>query len=613
MSTLDSPAFVINFLASYFGALHLNYVTVFNCWNPEDNHHLMGHLSAAVRFVKVVDLSSGEGGSLEIGRGNRSRVGMFLEYGCPRSRELLDVCAEARCFSTSVHWVMMNGSVLDALGDVDLYVDAEIKVLVEDGDDQLKLYDVYNNGKSLGGTLNVTFDRVVNVLPSGEIRFGRSIVDQKSKYLNRNNLSDITLRIGTISRKFPSADASVGDVLRFLESYEERNVDTVVRIGYMLTQALQRDLNFEIQYTHYDSTTDNVIGAILDNRIDLSMSGTRAPNERMEHLTSVLYYMNYELAFIFKTPTSDSLLDSPFFRPFAPETWFAIFLTILVGSIVIKINHSLEARYQEYSLDWTGPPWFSAFVESLGHFCQQGAHLVARNLLGRLIQLVIMTCALVVYNYYSSVIFLTLIASPLMSDIRTLSKLADSRLQLGVEDTIEARDYFLNSHTTHEASYLARKKFTDHTWTRRDIGLERVRHGDYAYHCEKTDAFGWIRQNFDLQEVCDLNVLESKPPQPIGFLVRKDSPFRELFTLRFARMKELGIVRRFTEFWITKKPECFSESVVSSVSFEGSFALFLLLIAGIVVALGAFTVEIGLFREIWARINPEKHFIYKVT
>lgn len=116
-----------------------------------------------------------------------------------------------------------------------------------------------------------------------------------------------------------------------------------------------------------------------------------------------------------------------------------------MGSIVIKINHSLEVRYQEYLLGWTGPPWFSALVESLGHFCQQGAHLVARNLLGRLIQLVIMTCALVVYNYYSSVIFLTLIASPLMSDIRTLSKLADSRLQLGVEDTVEARDYFLVS------------------------------------------------------------------------------------------------------------------------------------------------------------------------
>lgn len=78
-------------------------------------------------------------------------------------------------------------------------------------------------------------------------------------------------------------------------------------------------------------------------------------------------------------------------------------------------------------------------------------------------------------------------------------------------------------------------------------------------------------------------------------------------------MQELGIVRRFTEFWITKKPECFSESVVSSVSFEGSFALFLLLIAGIVVAFGALTVEIGLFRVIWTRINPEKLGIYKVT
>lgn len=78
-------------------------------------------------------------------------------------------------------------------------------------------------------------------------------------------------------------------------------------------------------------------------------------------------------------------------------------------------------------------------------------------------------------------------------------------------------------------------------------------------------------------------------------------------------MQELGIVRRFTEFWITKKPECFSESVVSSVSLEGSFALFLLLIAGIVISFGAFTVEMGLFRKLWQRKGSEKLGIYRET
>lgn len=63
-------------------------------------------------------------------------------------------------------------------------------------------------------------------------------------------------------------------------------------------------------------------------------------------------------------------------------------------------------------------------------------------------------------------------------------------------------------------------------------GINLVREGTYAYHCERTVAYGIIRNLYDFSEMCDLNEMEVMPFHWIGLMIRKDSPFRELFSIR---------------------------------------------------------------------------------
>lgn len=68
--------------------------------------------------------------------------------------------------------------------------------------DRVPIYDVYNNGHHIGGKLNVTLDRyfVPNTNGSGAHLLTRSMVNVNTKYDNRMDLSDITLRVGTVVR-----------------------------------------------------------------------------------------------------------------------------------------------------------------------------------------------------------------------------------------------------------------------------------------------------------------------------------------------------------------------------------------------------------------------------
>lgn len=96
---------------------------------------------------------------------------------------------------------MDNSSALETLNTTRLFVDAEISYVDFDGTimDRTPIYDVYNNGHHIGGRLNVTLDRYfVNSAPSGKGYLTKSIINMKTKYDNRMDLSDVTLRVGTV-------------------------------------------------------------------------------------------------------------------------------------------------------------------------------------------------------------------------------------------------------------------------------------------------------------------------------------------------------------------------------------------------------------------------------
>lgn len=58
-----------------------------------------------------------------------------------------------------------------------------------------KIYDIYNNARGLGGKFKMTIDQYL-IINSKGFSFFKKI--KKSKYQNRAEMDDITLRIGAV-------------------------------------------------------------------------------------------------------------------------------------------------------------------------------------------------------------------------------------------------------------------------------------------------------------------------------------------------------------------------------------------------------------------------------
>lgn len=100
--------------------------------------------------------------------------------------------------------------LLDNLKDTNLSIDAHITyakfIKSFNGQSGLfELYDVYNNGKELGGLLNVSFDETLDCsayegldgyIPCRTVN--RSQLGSMSFFHNRALMSDITMRISTV-------------------------------------------------------------------------------------------------------------------------------------------------------------------------------------------------------------------------------------------------------------------------------------------------------------------------------------------------------------------------------------------------------------------------------
>lgn len=72
-------------------------------------------------------------------------------------------------------------------------------------------------------------------------------------------------------------------------------------------------------------------------------------------------------------------------------------------------------------------------INGIGAFCQQGSAHVPSTISGRSVHILLHLAAVIIYNYYTSIVVSILIDSPSTSSIDTIPKLADSRMEIGID------------------------------------------------------------------------------------------------------------------------------------------------------------------------------------
>lgn len=88
-------------------------------------------------------------------------------------------------------------------------------------------------------------------------------------------------------------------------------------------------------------------------------------------------------------------------------------------------------------------------------------------------------------------------------------------------------EYFIKTRATKQGSKSRISVQSTHE------GLDLVRRGRYAFHCDAQKAFLVIREKFDPYEICELNMLPFHQTKLGGFVINKESPFRSILATKY--------------------------------------------------------------------------------
>ncbi|CAF4953974.1 unnamed protein product [Pieris macdunnoughi] len=159
------------------------------------------------------------------------------------------------------------------------------------------------------------------------------------------------------------------------------------------------------------------------------------------------------------------------------------------------------------------------------------------------------SCVLI-FNYYTSSVVSWLLNGPPPS-INSLWELMDSPLEPIFEDVgytwswLQLPDYYYNKKNARAEDVLKKriKKKGNLILTSPMKGVEMVRTGAYAFHCDANIANKYIAKTFTPKELCDLDSLPSFEKALLYTSVQKNSPYREFFIWSYARISEQGIMK----------------------------------------------------------------------
>ncbi|XP_017839995.1 ionotropic receptor 75a [Drosophila busckii] len=269
-------------------------------------------------------------------------------------------------------------------------------------------------------------------------------------------------------------------------------------------------------------------------------------------------------------------------------------------------NYILKRRQQRKS-----PQRVGLFLESVlffvGIICQQGLGFSTSFVSGRTIVITSLLFSFCIFQFYSASIVGTLLMEK-PKTIRTLSDLVQSSLQVGMEDVVYNRDYFVNTKDPVSLELYAKKitsvpskepeavaaaaaaaapveEYTEappagvdvanyrdivhshevgahakdnvaSNWLDPDTGLRRVKQGRFAFHVDVAAAYKIIQDTFSEREICELTEVSMFAPQKTICITQKNSPMRKVISYGLRRLTETGIFNYQFNIWHTSRPPC---------------------------------------------------------
>ncbi|XP_045521209.1 ionotropic receptor 75a-like [Pieris brassicae] len=385
------------------------------------------------------------------------------------------------------------------------------------------------------------FHIVLLYLAKFSFAFSQESVEIAVSYFQERNVKTVCLLSG--SNHIGKPEEFRPEIL--LERDVAPGISIVTQTSGMILNELATIHNINFNYSICDrwvgdykrESPNAVTNSLYFKDIDITPTLRFLPSH-MDYYDVIHQYVTYaEGKYFYRIPTTGvGKFENQFLTPFTRDVWFSVIGVITLCGLGLLLSAKLENRPKSGHY---------AFFSVVALSCQQffediDDSVVKKDSTARKLTILVtgISCVLI-FNYYTSSVVSWLLNGPPPS-INSLWELMDSPLEPIFEDVgytwswLQLPDYYYNKKNARAEDVLKKriKKKGNLILTTPTKGVEMIRTGAYAFHCDANSANKYIAKTFTPKELCDLDSLPSFEKALLYTSVQKNSPYREFFIWR---------------------------------------------------------------------------------
>ncbi|RNA18160.1 Glutamate receptor kainate 2 [Brachionus plicatilis] len=349
---------------------------------------------------------------------------------------------------------------------------------------------------------------------------------------------------------------------------------------------------------------NGLVKEIIDNKADMALASLTINLARSKAIYMTKPFLNLGLSILFKQPEPKPPKMLSFLAPLSSKIWTYMFLSYLITSLVMFINARISPNEwlkvkrcgSQSDLRANQFTFKNSFWYTITSFLHMGIDISPHSVSTRLLNCTWSLFTLILTASYTANLaaFLTvkIVEVPIKNaeDLSLQSEISYGCLSGGSSET------FFKVITFFFINFLLESKIVtyERMWkfmsekntlvTSTQIGIEKVKKGNFAFLLESTSNEYARERNCDLIQVGDL--LDSKS---YGLGLRKDLEWNEEISNAVIMLQERGVIQKIHEKWwkLIGSLNCHqtkSESNASPMKFQNIRGIFLVLGVGLAIS-----------------------------
>ncbi|XP_030768286.1 ionotropic receptor 75a-like [Sitophilus oryzae] len=515
------------------------------------------------------------------------------------SPKLLQIVDEFHLFSSPFRWLLLSDNailknIIDNMRNLSILVDSDLNLAETMQDDRIIIRKIYKK----------------HIKSSEFLVEDYGSWEKGLKFRKNENFEIITAR--RRKKLNIQLDTSVvithQDSLNHLTDKRDKHIDSISKVCYVLVIDLASIYNISLNITYKDtwgyknnkSEWSGMMGMLTRKEADIGGTSLFLTRERVDLIDYIAMITPTRSKFVFRQPKL-SYITNVFVLPFDTKVWIstAVLIIIMIVSLFVLMKWEWKKKTITTVQNTSNSIELSdSFMEivllTLAALSQQGAAAMPSSTPGRIATIVLLIALMFMYVSYSANIVALLQTSS--NSIKTLEDLLNSRITIGVDDTVYNHFYFSTAEEPIRKAIYEKKVAPPGkpaNYMPLEVGVRKMREGLFAFHMETGSGYKLVSEIFREDEKCGLQEIAYIQVVDPWFAIQKNSSYKEMLKIGLRLLQENGMQERENILIYTRKPVCTSKtSTFISVGIIDCYSAAVILAGGMIASIIVLILEV---------------------